>query len=72
MDWEYNEKDVMLYALGLGCSRQETQYVYENDDAFAPLPTFAVLALHHGGLSNTDITQYVENFDPVSSQHLNH
>jgi acyl dehydratase len=39
--YEYTEKDVMLYALGVGCGPQDLQFVYERD--LKVLPTFAVI-----------------------------
>ena len=38
---EYAERDLMLYALGVGCSTDELQFVYERD--LKVLPTFAVI-----------------------------
>ena len=38
---EYSEKDVMLYALGVGCGPDDLQFVYERD--LKVLPTFAVV-----------------------------
>src|SRR6185295_10545756 len=37
----YTERDVMLYALGVGCGTDELQFVYERD--LKVLPTFAVI-----------------------------
>lgn len=65
MKWPFTEKDVMLYALSIGCHRDEKRYVYENDKKFSPLPTFPVLALHNGALESMDMADYVENFNPV-------
>jgi multifunctional beta-oxidation protein len=39
--FEYSEKDVILYALGAGCGREDLQFVYEN--GLKVLPTFAVV-----------------------------
>src|ERR1044072_7174435 len=39
--YEYSEKDVILYALGVGCGREQLPFVYEND--LKVLPTFAVV-----------------------------
>ena len=39
--FEYSEKDVILYALGVGCGREDLQFVYEN--GLQVLPTFAVV-----------------------------
>ena len=38
---EYSEKDVMLYALGVGCGPEDLEFVYEQD--LKVLPTFAVI-----------------------------
>src|SRR5215470_16850094 len=37
----WDQKDVMLYALGVGCGREELPFVYERD--LKVLPTFAVI-----------------------------
>jgi len=37
----YTERDVMLYALGIGCGTDELQFTYERD--LKVLPTFAVI-----------------------------
>jgi len=39
--YEYSEKDVILYALGVGCGREQLPFVYEQD--LKVLPTFAVV-----------------------------
>ncbi|MGH7822435.1 MAG: MaoC/PaaZ C-terminal domain-containing protein [Candidatus Binatia bacterium] len=39
--YEYGEKDVMLYALGVGCGPDDLRFVYEQD--LKVLPTFAVI-----------------------------
>src|SRR3990172_10106646 len=39
--FEYNERDLMLYALGVGCTTAELPFVYEKD--LKVLPTFAVI-----------------------------
>ncbi|HWP65796.1 MAG TPA: MaoC/PaaZ C-terminal domain-containing protein [Candidatus Limnocylindria bacterium] len=40
--YTYTERDVMLYALGVGCGRDDLQFTYEKD--LRVLPTFAVIA----------------------------
>jgi len=39
--FEYNDRDVMLYALGVGCTTDELTFVYEKN--LKVLPTFAVI-----------------------------
>ncbi len=46
--WSYDEKDLALYALGVGAASDpysdELRYVYElHSDGFSPLPTFGVI-----------------------------
>jgi hypothetical protein len=33
-EYSYTERDVILYALGLGATEQELQWVYEQDEGF--------------------------------------
>jgi len=42
----YSQRDVMLYALGLGLGRHDLQFVYEKD--LQVLPPFAMVAGHPG------------------------
>lgn len=46
---DYTQRDLVLYALGLGCSAatpSDMRYVYEGSTAFAPLPTYGIVAAH--------------------------
>lgn len=63
-EWEYSFREVILYALSIGCNRTERQYVYENDEDFTTLPSFAVLAVHKARLQ---YQQLLPNFDPVKT-----
>lgn len=43
---EYNAKDAILYALGIGATTKnpnELRFIYENDSDFSVLPSFAVV-----------------------------
>ena len=60
--WQYSFRDVILYALSVGCKRTERNFVYENDTDFATLPSFAVVAVHKAKL---DYQYLLPNFDPV-------
>ncbi|KAL0055576.1 hypothetical protein WJX82_002025 [Trebouxia sp. C0006] len=60
-EWQYNFRDVILYALSIGCRRTEREFVYENDCDFAALPSFAVVAVHKARLQYQDL---LPNFDP--------
>ena len=61
-EWQYSFRDVILYALSIGCRRTEREFVYENDCDFATLPSFAVIAVHKARLQYQDL---LPNFDPV-------
>lgn len=44
--YEFTQKDIILYALGVGASLKnptELKYIYENDEDFSALPTFFIL-----------------------------
>ena len=63
--WTYSERDVILYALSVGCTSKEIAYVYECHANFGVLPTFGVLPLYNGGLKSVDLTGLVPNYNPV-------
>ncbi|CAJ0836925.1 13515_t:CDS:10 [Entrophospora sp. SA101] len=42
--FEYTDRDVKLYALGVGAKRTDLNWVFEGDERFAVLPTFGVIA----------------------------
>ncbi len=41
--FEYDDRDVILYALGVGATHEELRYVFEGAEGFCALPTFAVI-----------------------------
>ena len=64
IEFNYTERDVILYNLGVGATEQELQWTYENHEDFAALPTFGVIPqfLASAGLS----FDFLPNFNPVS------
>eukprot|EP01062_Namystynia_karyoxenos_P042640 TRINITY_DN31210_c0_g1_i1.p1 TRINITY_DN31210_c0_g1~~TRINITY_DN31210_c0_g1_i1.p1 ORF type:complete len:325 (+),score=106.00 TRINITY_DN31210_c0_g1_i1:67-975(+) len=50
----YNRRDLLLYAVGIGCSEQ--QWVYEKHPEFAPFPTYPVVLCFKG--NEQDVVQY--------------
>lgn len=42
-DFEYTDRDVILYALGVGAGADELSFLFEGDPDFQVLPTFAVV-----------------------------
>lgn len=65
---EYSERDLALYALGLGCGVQDLQYVYECHQAYAALPTFAVIPAHPVAMF-VPLEQYIPNYDRAKALH---
>lgn len=41
--FSYCDKDVILYALGVGATHEELQYLYEGSQGFCAVPSFAVI-----------------------------
>ncbi|KAJ2716339.1 hypothetical protein H4R19_000706 [Coemansia spiralis] len=64
--FDYTRRDVMLYALGIGATRQDLPLVYEGSDSFQTFPTFAVIPEFH---LRTDMTSYVPEFNPMMLLH---
>jgi multifunctional beta-oxidation protein len=64
---EYSERDLALYALGLGCGVQDLRYVYECHNDFAALPTFAVIPAHPVAMF-VPLEGYIPRYDRVRGQ----
>ena len=62
--YEYTERDVILYNLGVGAQATELKWVYEGDDAFEVLPTFGVIPQFEA--SSGVPLDWLPNFNPVS------
>ena len=63
---EYTERDLALYALGLGCGVGDLKFVYECHEAFAALPTFGVIPAHPVAMF-VPLEGYIPRYDRVSS-----
>ncbi|OAL03560.1 multifunctional beta-oxidation protein-like protein [Phaeosphaeriaceae sp. SRC1lsM3a] len=61
--FEYTERDVILYNLGIGAKRTDLPFVFEGDENFQVIPTFGVIPPFNADppFSFDDI---VPNFDP--------
>ena len=68
LDFEYTERDVILYNLGVGATEKELQWTFEGDDAFAALPTFGVIPQFMA--SGTIALDWLPNFNPVCVEHV--
>jgi acyl dehydratase len=42
-EFTYNERDLMIYALGIGFTRESLEYVYEGSKDFKAFPTYGVV-----------------------------
>ncbi|SAM08063.1 hypothetical protein [Absidia glauca] len=66
--FSYEERDVILYALGVGCKRQDLKWVYENDTDFGALPTFGVIPSFLS-MNSVPFGDVVPNFNPMMLLH---
>ena len=41
-EYSYDERDVIIYNMGVGATEKDLQWVYEGDENFGALPTFGV------------------------------
>ena len=64
----YDEKDVILYNLGIGAKRSELPFVYENSDSFQALPTFGVVP-YFGAEITWNMSEILPNFSPMMLLH---
>ena len=64
----YDEKDVILYNLGIGAKRTELPFVYENSDSFQVLPTFGVIP-QFGASTPWNMDDIMPNFSPMMLLH---
>ncbi|KAA1467466.1 multifunctional beta-oxidation protein [Dentipellis sp. KUC8613] len=66
-EYNFSERDVILYNLGIGATEKELQWTFEGDDDFAALPTFGVIPqfLASSGVS----LGWLPNFNPAKLLH---
>ncbi|KAJ3276856.1 hypothetical protein HDV01_002911 [Terramyces sp. JEL0728] len=67
--FEYTERDVILYALGLGAKRTDLPFVYENSEKFVALPTFAVVPAFDYQMKNVSFGDFLPEFNPMMLVH---
>jgi len=67
-EFAYDERDVILYNLGIGAKRSDLPLVFENDDNFQVVPTFGVIPTFNAQapFSMSDI---LPNFSPMMLLH---
>ena len=67
-EYSYDERDVILYNLGLGAKRTELPLVFENADNFQVLPTFGVIP-PFGSKLPFGFDEIMPNFSPMMLLH---
>lgn len=67
--FSWNDRDVLLYNLGVGAKVNELQYVYENSQDFQVVPTFCHLTTFNSVKSQESFAQYLRNFNPMLLLH---
>ncbi|KAL8947370.1 MAG: hypothetical protein Q9222_006348 [Ikaeria aurantiellina] len=67
-EFSFDDKDVILYNLGLGAKRTELPLVFEGSDDFQVLPTFGVIPTF-GAASPYNMDDIMPNFSPMMLLH---
>ncbi|RKO85070.1 hypothetical protein BDK51DRAFT_25341, partial [Blyttiomyces helicus] len=68
-DFSFTEKDVILYALGVNAKRSDLSLVYENDEKFHPIPTYAVIPAFAYQTEQIPFGDYLPNYNPFMVLH---
>ena len=66
--FKYDDKDVILYNLGIGAKRSELPLVYEGSDNFQALPTFGVVP-YFGAEVPWSMDEILPKFNPMMLLH---
>ena len=64
----YDDRDVILYNLGIGAKHTELPLVYENSESFQVLPTFGVIP-PFGSSTPWNMDEVMPNFSPMMLLH---
>ncbi|KAJ6161338.1 Peroxisomal hydratase-dehydrogenase-epimerase [Penicillium chermesinum] len=67
-EFNYVDRDVILYNLSLGAKRTDLPLVYENDDNFQPLPSFGVVP-YFNTATPWSLDELVKDFSPMMLLH---
>ncbi|KAI9796112.1 MAG: bifunctional hydroxyacyl-CoA dehydrogenase/enoyl-CoA hydratase fox2 [Candelina submexicana] len=67
-EFAYDDRDVILYNLGVGAKRTQLPLVYEGDENFQVLPTFGVIP-PFGADPPYSLSDVVPNFSPMMLLH---
>jgi multifunctional beta-oxidation protein len=63
LDFDYTERDVILYNLGIGATEKELHWTYEGHGQFSVIPTFGVITAFAASSGLT--LDWLPNFNPV-------
>lgn len=66
-DYNFTERDVILYNLGVGATEKDLDLVYEQNEDFKPLPTFGVIPQFMAS-SGVNL-EFLPNFSPMMLLH---
>ncbi len=66
--FQYDDKDVILYNLGVGAKRSELPFVYEGSEDFQALPTFGVVP-YFGAEVPWSMDEILPKFNPMMLLH---
>jgi len=66
-EFSYDDRDVILYNLGIGANASELKWTFEGADGFEVLPTFGVVPPF--ALSSGQSYDFVPNFNPAKLLH---
>ncbi|KAF8604539.1 multifunctional beta-oxidation protein [Ceratobasidium sp. AG-I] len=67
VEFDFTERDVILYNLGIGATEKELQWTFEGHENFQALPTFGVIPQF--GASSAMSYDFVPNFNPAKLLH---
>jgi len=67
-EFNYDDRDVILYNLGVGAKRTELPLIYEGSDSFQVLPTFGVVP-PFGAEAPWNVDDILPNFNPTMLLH---
>ena len=67
-NFKYDDRDVILYNLGVGAKRTELPLIYEGSDSFQVLPTFGVIP-PLGAEAPWNLDEILPNFNPTMLLH---
>lgn len=69
LDYSYNQRDVILYNLGVGANKTQLDLVYEANDKFKAVPTFGVIPAFAYQMDNMPFGDFLPDFNPMMLLH---